>query len=154
MHKTSTLHITVGFHLDKHGLAGADDDHNRLKHDGQAVKRREPANALQRTAADVMVDGIALEQRHGNIDQGHDDIQNNDKAKVDIIRAKEGKHFLPHCQIKRLIVFLLLKNSHRLHLLSQQRLVLLGCLDIVDIPVDAGLAYQFLMSAHLGDLAV
>ena len=30
----------------------------------------------------------------------------------------------------------------------------LGCLDIVDVPVDAGLAYQLLMSAHLSDLAV
>ena len=101
-----------------------------------------------------MVDGIALEQRHGNIDQGHNDIENNDNAKVDIIRAKEGKHFLPHLEIKWLIVFLFLENSHGLHLLSQQRLVLLGCLDIVDVPVDAGLAYQLLMSAHLGDLAV
>ena len=39
-------------------------------------------------------------------------IENNDNAKVDIIRAKEGKHFLPHLEIKWLIVFLFLENSH------------------------------------------
>ena len=154
MNEASALHIPVGFHFNKHGLAGRNDDHHGLKHNGGCVEQCEPADALQCAAADIMVDGIALEQRHGNIDQGHNDIENNDYAKVDIIRAKEGKHFLPHLEIKWLIVFLFLENSHGLHLLSQQRLVLLGCLDIVDVPVDAGLAYQLLMSAHLGDLAV
>ncbi len=93
--KRFMLHVPVGLHLNEHRLTGRDDDNDRLKHDSDGIKHREPTDSLHRSAGDIMVNRISLKKRHRNIYQCHDDIEYNDNEQIECIGTKERKNLFP-----------------------------------------------------------
>ena len=112
MRKLRPLQILSHIHFNDRSRPDRPVDTACLRHDHCRIDRREDAQALQRIPRDKPVDGIALEQRHDNVNSRKHDIQSQRDREIFPIGLEKRQHLRPCPEAERLIIFLFFICRH------------------------------------------
>ena len=83
-----------------------------LQYDHRRIDQGESAYPRKRIRNDKMIDRIALEKRHENIDSRKQDIQCKSNDKKLPVRSEKREKLRPCFQLKRFVIFLFFISCH------------------------------------------